>query len=432
MITRYSTKEMSDIWSDQNKYQKWLDIEIAVCEAWAYYGFVPKKSLNNIKKKANFSVKKINQIEKVVKHDVIAFTTNLAEYIGKDSRFIHLGLTSSDVLDTAFSLQIKESGNLILDEVNEFVKILTKLSRKYIETPIMGRSYGIHAEVTTFGLVVANWLDEAKRAKNRLINSIKICSVGQFSGAVGTYSNIQPKIELKACKLLGLKPVDISSQIISRDVYADFFVSLAFIASCIERISVQIRHMQRTEVLEVEEPFTKGQKGSSAMPHKRNPILSENLSGLARYVRSNLAPAFENIPLWHERDISHSSVERVIGPDSSVTIHFMLRRVNGMLKGLNVYKKNMLKNIYITNGIIFSQNVLIKLIEKGITREESYKLVQKNAHYAWDKSKDFKTVLSEDKNIMSLLSIDEIESCFKFNNLFDNARKILKKVIDSK
>ncbi len=430
MIKRYSTPEMVEIWSDKNKYQKWMDVEIAVCEAWSLEGVVPKKSLNKIKKNANFNVKKIEKIEKIVKHDVIAFTTNLAEYIGKDSRYIHLGLTSSDVLDTAFSLQIKESGDLILNEFSKFLITLKKLSKKYIKTPMMGRSHGIHAEVTTFGLVVSNWLDEANRAKDRLEASIKKCSMGKLSGAVGTYSNISPKIESRACKILKLKPAPISSQIINRDYYADFFVSLTFIASCIERISIQIRHLQRTEVLEVEEPFTKGQKGSSAMPHKRNPILSENLSGIARYVRSNLSAIFENIPLWHERDISHSSVERIVGPDNCIAIHFMIRRADNMLKGLNVYPKNMLKNIYITNGIIFSQNVLIKLIEKGLTREDSYKIVQRLAHQAWDSGKNFKDLLKSDSEVSNLLSSNEIDKAFLFDSLKKNAQFILKRVLN--
>ena len=429
MIKRYSTPEMTDVWSDHNKYQKWLDVELAVCEAWAIEGVIPKKSFRNIKKRASFNVKKIEKIEKITKHDVIAFTTNVAEYVGPDSRYIHLGLTSSDVLDTAFSLQLKESGLLIKKELLILINTLKKLSKKYIETPIMGRSHGIHAEVTTFGLVVANWLDEMIRAKQRLERSISQCSVGKLSGAVGTYSNISKSIETKACKILKLKAADISSQIINRDYYADFFISLGFIATCIERISIQIRHLQRTEVQEVEEGFTKGQKGSSAMPHKRNPILSENLSGIARFVRSNISPAFENIPLWHERDISHSSVERIIAPDSSIAVHFMIRRANSMMSNLKVYKENMIKNIYKTNGIIFSQNILIKLIEKGLTRENSYKIVQDNAHAAWDSGKNFKDLLLIDDRVTKLLKKEEIDSAFNFDNLFIKAKQILNRVL---
>ena len=430
MIKRYSTPDMAEIWSDQNKYQKWLDVEIAVCEAWAVEGVVPKKSLNIIKRKAKFNVKKIEKIEKIVKHDVIAFTTNLSEYIGPESRYIHLGLTSSDVLDTAFSLQIKESGLLILKDFEILIKTLIKLSKKYLKTPMIGRSHGIHAEVTTFGLVAANWLDEAKRAKFRLENSIKNCSIGKLSGAVGTYSNISPRIEKRACKILKLNPAPISSQIINRDYYADFFVSLAFIATCIERISIQIRHLQRTEVLEVEEPFSKGQKGSSAMPHKRNPILSENLSGISRYVRSNLAAGFENIPLWHERDISHSSVERIIGPDNCIAVHFMIRRANNLLSGLNVYPKKMMKNIYLTNGIIFSQNILIKLIDKKLSREKSYQIVQRIAHEAWDSNKDFKNLLMNDAEVLKILSPSEINDAFQFDGLISNAKLIFKRVLE--
>jgi adenylosuccinate lyase len=429
MINRYSTKEMEILWSDHNKYQKWLDVELAVCEAWSFYGHIPKQSFLRIKKRAKFNTKEIDKLEKVIKHDVIAFTTNLAKSIGKDSRFVHLGLTSSDVLDTSLSLLIVDSGNLIKKELNNTIKILTNLARKHINTPIMGRSHGIHAEVTTFGLVVANWLDEMKRAKDRLEKSIKVCSVGKMSGAVGTYSNVLPKIEAKACAILKLKPAKISSQIINRDYHAEYFTALSFIASSIERISVQIRHMQRTEVLEVEEPFSKGQKGSSAMPHKRNPILSENLSGLARIVRSNAHASFENIPLWHERDISHSSVERVIGPDSSTLVHFMLSRSNYMLANLNVYKKNMLKNIWKTNGVIFSQNILVKLIEKGLSREESYKMVQDLAFQSWNNDKNFKDLLYSNPEIMKLLTSKELENCFAFNSLFKNAKAILSRVI---
>ena len=429
MINRYSTKEMENIWSDNNKYQKWLDVELAVCEAWSFYGQIPKQSFLRIKKRAKFNAKEIDKLEKVIKHDVIAFTTNLAKSIGKDSRFVHLGLTSSDVLDTSLSLLIVDSGNLIKKEISETIKILTRLAKKYIKTPIMGRSHGIHAEVTTFGLVLANWLDEMKRARQRLDASIERCSVGKMSGAVGTYSNVLPKVEAKACLILKLKPAKISSQIINRDYHAEYFTALSFIASSIERISVQIRHMQRTEVLEVEEPFSKGQKGSSAMPHKRNPILSENLSGLARIVRSNATASFENIPLWHERDISHSSVERVIGPDSSILIHFMLSRANYMLANLNVYKKNMISNIWKTNGVIFSQNILVKLIEKGLTREESYKMVQDLAFESWNNDKNFKELLLANPAIMDLLSQKEIEGCFAFNSLYANAKTILSRVL---
>ncbi|MDG2006456.1 MAG: adenylosuccinate lyase [Thermodesulfobacteriota bacteirum] len=429
MIDRYSTKEMQNLWSDDNKYQKWLEVELAVCEAWAFYGHIPKASFLRIKKRAKFKTKEIDKLEKVIKHDVIAFTTNLAKSIGKDSRFVHLGLTSSDVLDTSLSLLIVDSGNLVKKELNETIKVLTRLAKKHIKTPIMGRSHGIHAEVTTFGLVVANWLDEIKRAKERLERSIKVCSVGKMSGAVGTYSNVLPKVEAKACSILKLKPAKISSQIINRDYHAEFFTALAFIASSIERISVQIRHMQRTEVLEVEEPFSKGQKGSSAMPHKRNPILSENLSGLARIVRSNANASFENIPLWHERDISHSSVERVIGPDSSTLVHFMLARGNYMLANLNVYKENMLSNIWKTNGVIFSQNILVKLIEKGLSREESYKMVQDLAFQSWNNDKNFKDLLLADPKIMKILNKKELENCFAFKNLYKNAQIILARVI---
>ena len=432
MIKRYSLDRMESVWSDQNRYQKWLDVEIAVCEAWSFYGHIPKSSLKNIKKKAKFSVKRIEAIEKTTKHDVIAFTTNLAESIGKDSRFIHLGLTSSDVLDTSLSLLIVESGNLIKLELDKLIKTLTKMSKRYIKTPIIGRSHGIHAEVTTFGLVIANWLDEIKRSRKRLENSINLCSVGKISGAVGTYSNVLPKIEAKACSILKLKPAKISSQIINRDYHADYFSSLAFIASAIERIAIQIRHMQRTEVLEVEEPFLKGQKGSSAMPHKRNPILSENLTGLSRIVRANAAASFENIPLWHERDISHSSVERIIGPDSSMLTHFMLYRLNYMLQNLNVYTDNMLSNIWKSNGVIFSQNVLVKLIEKGLTREQSYKIVQDNAILSWTKKKDFQDLLFANRQIAKYLNKKEIKECFSFKNLFANAEFILKRVLKSK
>ncbi len=415
MIKRYSREIMEKIWTDENKFQKWLDVEIAVCEAWNKLGEIPDKSLKIIKEKANFNVERILEIEKEVKHDVIAFLTCVAEFVGEDSRYIHKGMTSSDVLDTAFNLQLKEAGNILLDDLKNFAETLEKRASEHKYTVMIGRSHGIHAEPITFGLKLAVWYDETKRNIKRLEKAIETISVGKISGAVGTFANIPPQIEEYVCKKLGLKPAPVSTQIIQRDRYAEFFSTLGVIASSFEKFAVEIRHLQRTEVLEAEEYFSSGQKGSSAMPHKRNPILSENVTGLARLVRSYSIPAMENVALWHERDISHSSVERVIAPDATIGLDFLINRFNGVIKNLIVYPEKMKKNLNLTRGLIYSQRVLLALTEKGITREKAYKIVQRNAMKVWEQGKDFLEELKKDKDVTDKLTIEELESLFDIN-----------------
>lgn len=428
MISRYSRDEMSGIWTDEAKYRNWLNIEIAVCEAWCELGEIPKKSVNTIKKKADFKISRINTLEKKLKHDVLAFLTCVAEYVGEDSRFIHLGMTSSDVLDTCLSMQLRDAGKIIIKDIKLLLTELKKKAIRYKDTPMIGRSHGIHAEPKTLGLVFALWYDEMSRNLERMEKANVDISVGMMSGAVGTYANIDPKVEKIACRKLGLKPAKISTQVIHRDLHAQYFMALSLIAAAIERIATEVRHFQRTEVLEMEEPFGKGQKGSSAMPHKKNPILSENLCGLARLVRSSVTPALENISLWHERDISHSSVERVIGPDATILTDFMLARVTGMIKGLQVYPANLEKNIWTTNGLVFSQKVLLKLISKGITREKSYSLVQKNAMDCWKSGMNFKDILLNDPEIKGLLNSKELESCFDVKQDLNNIDFIFRNV----
>ena len=416
MISRYSRPEMSKIWSDQAKYENWLRVEIAACEAWAKLGRVPHDALKKIKERARFDLERINELERTLKHDLIAFLTAVSEHVGNDARYIHLGLTSSDVLDTAFALQLRDSGDIIIDDIKGVIKVLKELAFKYKHTPMIGRTHGIHAEPTTLGLVFALWYDEMKRNLDRMERAREVISVGKISGAVGTFANITPLVEEEVCRILGLKAAKISTQIVQRDIHAEYFLTLSIIASTIEKIALQIRHFQRTEVLELEEPFTEGQKGSSAMPHKRNPILSENLCGLSRLVRSYALSALENIALWHERDISHSSVERVIGPDANILVDFMLDRLKHVLESLNVYPENMEKNIWLTGGLIFSQKMLLKLVDKGLTREEAYELVQKNAMRSWERKENFKQLLLDDQNIRNFMSLEEIEECFDLSN----------------
>ncbi len=430
MIERYSRDVMKKIWTDENKYQKWLDIEIAACEAWNKLGEIPDKSLENIKKKANFSVNRILEIEKEVKHDVIAFLTCVAEYVGEDSRFIHKGLTSSDVLDTSFSLLLKEAGNILLNDLELFKSTIKERAFEHKYTVMIGRSHGIHAEPITFGFKLAVWYEETKRNIERLKKAIDVISVGKISGAVGTFANVPPQIEEYVCKKLGLKPAPVSTQIIQRDRYAEFFTTLGIIASSFEKFAVEIRHLQRTEVLEAEEFFSKGQKGSSAMPHKRNPILSENVTGLARLVRGYSIPAMENIALWHERDISHSSVERVIAPDSTIALDFLINRFNGVLKNLVVYPENMKKNLNLTGGLIYSQRVLLALTEKGATREEAYKIVQRNAMKVWQEKKDFFKELKNDLELKKYLSDDELKELFDINYHLKNIDFIFNRVFN--
>ena len=429
MIDRYAREEIKNIWDLNSTFNYYLKVELAVCEAYAKIGRIPKVTLEQIKQNAKFSVQRIDEIEKEVRHDVIAFLTNVNESVGaENAKYIHMGLTSSDVIDTAFALQIKDSTNIILKEFNNLLTTIKNLAFKHKNTVCIGRSHGIHAEVTTFGTKLLNWYDELERAKFNLENSLKEISIGQISGPVGTYSNLPPEIEKYACKELDLEPAKISTQIISRDRHAKFMSDIAIIASLIEKYATEIRHLARTEVREVEEGFGKNQKGSSAMPHKKNPVLCENLCGLARVVRSNMLTTFENINLWHERDISHSSAERIIFPDSLTLIDFMLHRFNNVMEHLVVFDKNMLKNTQLYGGIIYSQKVLLKLVEKGLTREEAYKIVQKHAIETLnDNTIGFKNRLQNDSQITELLVPTELEECFNVENYLHNINTIFKR-----
>lgn len=429
MIDRYSREEMKKIWDLNSKFQYYLDVEIAVAEAYADLGTFPKEDIAELKKKASFNLERIDEIEAEVKHDVIAFLTCVNESLGDLAKYMHVGMTSSDVIDTAFALQIQDSGKIILNDLDETIQSMKELAGKHRNTVCIGRSHGIHAEIMTFGVKVCSWIDILERQRANFIHALDEIRVGQISGPVGTYSNIPPEVEEITCKKLGLMPARISTQIIARDYHAYFMQSLALIASVIEQFATEIRHLQRTEVLEVEEGFGKKQKGSSAMPHKKNPVLSENLCGLARVVRANSIVALENIPLWHERDISHSSAERIIFPDSFMLVDFMLDRFNGIVKNLVVHEKNMLKNTNKFGGIVYSQRVLLKLIEKGLTREDAYRLVQRNALDAFENDGDFRINLLNDKDVEKLLTPSEIDAIFNKDDFLKNVGKIYSRVL---
>jgi len=428
MIQRYSREEMAKIWELHNRYQCMLDVEIAACKAMNELGMIPDEDLKNIEEKADFEVERIEEIEAVTKHDVIAFLTNVAEHVGESSRFIHYGMTSSDVLDTATSLQLKQAGELILRDLEKFSEVLKMRAKEHKLTLCVGRSHGIHAEPITFGLKFALWYDEMQRNITRLKAAIKSVSVGQISGAVGNYAHLSPEVERLACQHLDLDSVNISTQVIQRDRIAEFMYTLSMIASTIEKISIEIRHLQRTEVLEAEENFSKGQKGSSAMPHKRNPIVTEQMTGLARLIRSNAHAAMENNALWHERDISHSSVERVILPDSTILLNYMLNKMIPLIDNLTVYPENMMKNIELTNGLVFSQVFLLELAKKGISREDSYKYVQRNAMECWRTKRNFKDLILEDAEIMEFLSKDEVEDIFSYDRYTNNVNYIFQRI----
>ena len=430
MISRYTRPEMGRLWEPENRYAKWLEVEIATCEAMAEECLIPGDAFENIKKKAAFSVDRIFEIEKETKHDVIAFLTNVAESVGDDSRYIHMGLTSSDILDTSFALLLKEAVGLIIQGAKEFMKVIKRKAVEHKYTIMVGRSHGVHAEPITFGLKLAVWYSEMKRNLRRLEEAADIISYGKLSGAVGTFANVSPKVESLVCKKLGLRAAEISTQIIQRDRHAQYFTTLAILAGTLEKIAVEIRHLQRTEVLEAEEPFKKGQKGSSAMPHKKNPIGCENISGLARLVRSNCLAAMENMALWHERDISHSSVERVIAPDSTILTDFMLHRLIGILRDLVVHPERMTENLKKTKGLIFSQQVLIKLLEKGAERQNAYVTVQRNAMRAWESGQQFKELIMEDPGIGEYLSRHEIEEIFDLNYHLKHVDDIYDRVFD--
>ncbi|MBI5026065.1 MAG: adenylosuccinate lyase [Nitrospirae bacterium] len=428
MIARYTRPEMGRIWESENKFKKWLDVEMAVCEAWAEIGKIPKDAVRKIKKKARFDVERIDEIEKTVKHDVIAFLTSVAENAGPESRFIHKGLTSSDIVDTAQSLLMREASDIIIQDIKELMAVLKRQAFRYKDTPCMGRSHGVHAEPMTFGLKFTLWYEEMRRNFARIERAREAVSIGKFSGAVGTFSNIPPLIEEKVCKKLGLRPEPVATQVVQRDRHAEYLLTLALIAASIEKIAVEIRHLQRTEVLEAEEPFEAGQKGSSAMPHKRNPVGCENLSGLARVVRANAMAALENIALWHERDISHSSVERIIIPDSSILVDYMLNRLTGILDGLQVYPERMKGNMAGSYGLYNSQRVMLALTEKGLSREKAYAIVQRNAMKSWKGKRDFKGLLLKDKEVKKYLTTKEIENIFNLKHYFRNVDYIFKRV----
>jgi adenylosuccinate lyase len=419
---------MSAIWNPENRYQKWLDIEILACEAMALRGEIPDNALKNIKEKAAFDVARIEELEKITKHDVIAFLTTVTERIGEDGRFIHMGLTSSDVLDTSLAVLLKEASDILINDLNQLLKVLKNKASEHRETLMIGRSHGVHAEPITFGLKMALWYQEMERNLTRMLRAKETISCGKISGAVGTFSFIDPSIEEYVCRKLGLKAAPVSSQIIQRDRHAEFFTTLAIIASSIDKFSQEIRLLQRTEVREAEEYFSAGQKGSSAMPHKRNPVLSENLSGLARLMRSYAVAALENIALWHERDISHSSVERVIAPDATILLDFMLYRFTDLTDKLVVYPDRMLANLNMTKGAIFSQMVLLKLVEKGMSRENAYAVVQRNAMKSWQEDIDFRKLLLEDNEVMACLKQKDIDTVFRIENFLKHTDFIFKRV----
>lgn len=430
MIDRYSRDEMKNIWSLQSKFQYYLQVELAVCEAYVEHGEFPKDDIEKVKNLAKFDVKRIDDIEKEVRHDVIAFLTNVNENLGEYAKYMHVGMTSSDVIDTAFALQIQDSGKIILNDFNILIATIKKLAEKHRKTICIGRSHGVHAEIMTFGVKLCSWLDILRRQRTNFATALEQIRIGQISGPVGTYSNIPPEIEEITCKNLGLKTAKISTQIIARDYHAHFIQSLALIASVIEQFATEIRHLQRTEVLEVEEGFGQNQKGSSAMPHKKNPVLSENLCGLSRVVRANSIAALENVPLWHERDISHSSTERIIFPDSLILVDFMLTRFNNIMENLVVHKKNMIKNTEKFGGIVFSQKALLKLIDTGLTREEAYRIVQRNALDAFENNGDFKSNLAQDNDVTSRLSKEEIESIFDKQDFLKHIDIIYNRILE--
>ncbi len=428
MISRNTREEMGRIWQDSVKWQKMLDVEIAVCAAWAELGRIPKSSLARIRKKAKFDIKRIGQIEKKTKHDIIAFLTSVAENVGPDSRFIHMGLTSNDAIDTGQALQLKEACDILISDINRLLKVLKKKAAKHKFTVMAGRSHNVHAEPITFGLKVALWYEEMKRNLERLKAAKKTVCVGKLSGAVGTYSNIDPRVEKKVLKSLGLGVEPVASQVVQRDRHAQYLSTLAIIGSSLEKFTSEIRNLQHTEILEVEEFFSKGQKGSSAMPHKRNPITCERISGLSRVLRGNALAAMENVSLWHERDISHSSVERIILADSSVLLDYMLNLFTGVADKLIVYPGNMMRNLEKTKGLMFSQRVLIALVGKGLTREQAYQLVQRNALKVWKEKRDFKSLLFEDRELTGIMTRKEIEQCFDLDFVLRNIKTIFKRV----
>jgi adenylosuccinate lyase len=427
MIERYSRPRMKKIWSDENKFDLWLRVEIAVCEAWLALGEIPKEAITKIRK-ATYNPDRIAEFFKVTHHDMTAFLKSVAESLGEESRFIHLGLTSSDVMDTALSLQLKEAANILSQDISDLISTLENKAIEHKYTIMMGRTHGVHAEPTTFGLKIALWVEEMKRNAERLQDATRIVSVGKISGAVGTYATVSPEVEKIACRKLGLIPAPISSQIIQRDRHAQFVATLAITASSLEKFATEIRNLQRTEILEVEEPFEPGQTGSSAMPHKRNPELCERICGLARLMRGYVTTSLENVALWHERDISHSSTERIIMPDSCLALDYMLSLFTSVIKGLKVYPENMRRNLELTQGLIFSQRVLLSLIDKGLNREKAYQIVQRNAMEAWQQRKNFLSLLEADNQVTAHLAKAELESLFDYSYYLKHVDSIFERL----
>jgi adenylosuccinate lyase len=428
MIERYSLPKMSRIWQDEFKFQTMLDIEILTLEALAKKKKVPRSSLQRIKRKAKFNLKEIQKIETKTQHDVVAFVTNVAQYIGSDAQYLHTGLTSSDLLDTTLGIQLKAASDILIADLHKLLNLLARKAKKYKEMVCIGRTHGIHAEPTTFGLKLALWYDEMQRNLERLLQAKEAISVGKISGAVGTYANIEPEVEAYVCKKLNLKPAKISTQIIQRDIYAQYLATLAIIGASLEKFATEIRHLQRTEVQEVEEPFGKGQKGSSAMPHKRNPVICERICGLSRILRANALAAMENVTLWHERDISHSSAERVIMPDSTLALDYMLNKFIEVVEGMTVYPNNMLANLVRTRGLIFSQRLLLALMDKGLSRTKAYDLVQCCAMKSFRENLDFKETLLKDKTVLRYLKEKDLDKIFDLDYYLRNVNKIFKKV----
>ncbi len=428
MIKRYTLPRMESIWSQENKYQKWLDVEVLACEAQAKLGVIPKEAVEDIKKKARFDVERIDEIEEEVHHDVIAFLTSVAEHVGPASKYVHYGMTSSDVVDTGLSVLMKEAVEFLIEDAKNLKAVLKKKALEYKDTIMIGRSHGMHAEPTTFGLKLALWAFEMQRNIERLDKAKDVISCGKISGAVGTYANIDPFVESYVCEKLGLKPAQVSTQILQRDRHAEYMCVLAVVASSLDKFALEIRHLQRTEVLEAEEPFAKGQKGSSAMPHKKNPIICERICGLARVVRSNAQAALENVALWHERDISHSSAERVIVPDSTTLLDYMFHKCIHVIQDLNVHSDNMKANLEKTHGLFFSQRVLLALIEKGMLREDAYRVVQRCAMKTWQKKVDFKEVLLADEEIKKYLTTEKMDKTFDSSYYLRNIGKIFERL----
>jgi len=428
MIERYTLPEMGAIWSLQNKFQKWLDVEIAVCEVHAEMGTIPADAVGVIKAKAAFTVERINEIEKTTDHDVIAFTTNLAENIGEAARYVHYGLTSSDVVDTANALLLNESCDILLDKTDALLEVLKRRAFEFKDTPQIGRTHGIHAEPTSFGLVWALWYSEMQRNRKRLVEAREQIAVGKISGAVGAFAHLSPEVEEKVCARLGLMAANVSTQVIQRDRYAEYLCTLAIIASTLEKMALQVRHWQRTEVREAQEKFKTGQKGSSAMPHKRNPILSERICGMARTVRANSIVGLENVALWHERDISHSSAERIVLPDSSATLDYILAKITSLLDTLIVYPENMMKNLGLTRGLVFSGQLMLALTQKGISREEAYAWTQRNAMKVWDEGGEYAELVKQDADISSHLTEEEIARVFDLKHYLRNVEYVFARV----